>query len=106
MQAGTVAAVGTNSVGIKTTAGTKTYAVDANSDIDKNGEAQLSDLKVGDAVHFAVRPGTSTIGVLHAGDEAKNAPAGGRHHGGPCPDGQMGPGPGAPSPGATPSSNA
>ena len=30
------------------------------SDIDKNGEATLSDLKAGDAVHFAVRPGTST----------------------------------------------
>ena len=106
MQAGTVTAVGTNSVGIKTTAGTKTYAVDTDSDIDKNGEAKLSDLKVGDAVHFAVRPGTSTIAVLHAGDEAKNAPAGGRHHDGPCPGGRMGPGPGAPAPGATPSSNA
>jgi hypothetical protein len=108
MQAGTVTAVGTGSVGIKTTAGTKTYAVDADSDIDKNGEAKLSDLKVGDAVHFALRPATSTIAVLHAGDEAKNFPAGGRHHDGPCPGGRMGPGPGAgtASPGATPSSNA
>ena len=106
MQAGTVTAVGSNSVGIKTTAGTKTYAVDADSDIDKNGEAKLSDLKVGDAVHFAVRPGTSTIAVLHAGNEALNGPAGGRHHDGPCPGGRMGPGPGAPSPGPTQSSNA
>ena len=84
MQAGTVTSVGTNSVTIKSAAGTKTYAVDANSDIDKSGEATLSDLKAGDAVHFAVRPGTSTIGVLHAGDEALNRPAG-RH--GPCPNG-------------------
>ena len=105
MQVGTVTAVGTNTVGIKTAAGTKTYAVDADSDIDKNGEAKLSDLKVGDAVHFAVRPGTSTIAVLHAGNEALNGP-GGRHHDGPCPGGRMGPGPGAASPSPTQSSNA
>jgi hypothetical protein len=85
MQAGTVTAVGAKSVAIKTTSGTKTYAVDASSDIDKSGEAQLSDLKVGDAVHFAVRPGSSTIAVIHAGDEAKNRPAFGP--GGPCPGG-------------------
>ena len=106
MQAGTVTAVGTNSVDIKTAAGTKTYAVDADSDIDKNGEAKVSDLKAGDAVHFAVRPGSSTIAVLHAGDEAKNMPRFGRHHDGPCPGGPMGPGPGAPAPDASPSSNA
>ena len=82
---GTVKSVGSKSLTITTSSGTKTYAVDAQSDIDKNGEAQLSDLKVGDAVRFAVRPGTSAIAVLHAGDEAKDAPAfGGRHHG-PCP---------------------
>ena len=112
MQAGTVTAVGSASVSIKTAAATNTYAVDADSDIDKNGEAKLSDLKVGDAVHFAVRPGTSTIAVLHAGDEAKNMPRFGRHHDGPCPGGPMGPGggmgpgPGAPAPNASPSSNA
>jgi hypothetical protein len=105
MQAGTVTAVGTNSVTIKSPAGTKTYAVDAHSDIDKNGEAKLSDLKVGDAVHFAVRPATSTIAVLHAGDEAMNMPGFGRHHDGPCPGGRMGPGPG-PRPSASPSSSA
>src|SRR4051794_38452801 len=86
MQTGSVTSVGAKSVTIKSTAGTKTYAVDANSDIDKNGEAKLSDLKAGDAVHFGVRPGTSTIAVLHAGDEAKNRPAFGRG-GGPCPGG-------------------
>lgn len=104
MQAGTVTAVGTTSVTIRSASGTKPYTVDANSDIDKSGEAKLSDLKAGDAVHFAVRPGTSTIAVLHAGDEAKNMPAGGRHHG-PCPGGRMGPGDG-PQPNAAPSSNA
>src|SRR3954451_18167501 len=87
-QSGTVTAVGTKSVTIKSTAGTKTYAVDANSDIDKNGEAKLSDLKAGDAAHFAVRPGTSTIAVLHAGDEALNHPGfGAGRPGGPCPEG-------------------
>ena len=84
MQAGTVTAVGTSSVTIKSADGAKTYSVDADSDIDKSGEAKLSDLKTGDAVHFAVRPGTSTIAVLHAGDESKNGPGPGRHHG-PCP---------------------
>jgi hypothetical protein len=105
-----VTAVGTSSVTIKSSSGTKTYAVDANSDIDKNGEAKLSDLSPGDAVHFAVRPGTSTIAVLHAGDEAKNMPPlrgmrDGRH--GPCPG--MGPGggvPPAPQPSASTSSAA
>lgn len=93
LQSGTVTAVGAHSVSIKTTGAAKSYAVDADSDIDKNGEAKLSDLKVGDAVRFAVRPGTSTIGVLHAGDEAKDRPAFGP--GGPCPGGgHHGPGDG------------
>jgi hypothetical protein len=65
-------------VTIKTSAGTKTYAVTASSDIDKNGEATLSDLKAGDAVRFDVVPNTSTIGHLHAGDEALARPSG-RH---------------------------
>jgi hypothetical protein len=113
LQAGTVTAVGPNSVSIKATGAAKTYAVDANSDIDKNGEAQLSDLKVGDAVHFAVRPGTSTIAVVHAGDEAKNRPAfgpDGRGPGGPCPGGagrHHGPGDGdGPAPTTAPTSGA
>src|SRR5207302_10929401 len=80
--------VGAKSVTIKSGSATKTYGVDTNSDIDKNGEAKLSDLKSGDAVHFAVRPGTSTIAVLHAGDEALNRPAfGAGGPGGPCPSG-------------------
>jgi len=85
LMSGTVKSVGSKSLTITTSSGTKTYAVDAQSDIDKNGEAQLSDLKAGDAVRFGLRPGTSTIGVLHAGDEAKDVPAGRGGHGGPCP---------------------
>ncbi|MDT0264092.1 hypothetical protein [Jatrophihabitans lederbergiae] len=75
---GTVSAVGTNSVTIKTTAGTTTYGVTSTSDIDKNGEAQLSNLAVGDAVTFNTQTvnGTTIIDKLHAGDEAKDRPAG------------------------------
>jgi hypothetical protein len=83
-----VTAVGTNSVTIKESAGATSYAVDANSDIDKNGEAKLSDLKVGDAVRFSVVTvsGKKTIGILHSGNEALNRPQhgpGGDHHDGP-----------------------
>ena len=73
---GTVTAVGTSTVTIKTSSGAiKTYAINASSDIDKNGEAQLSSLAVGDTVRYLVRTGTSTIDKLHAGNEAKDAPA-------------------------------
>jgi len=64
----------TGSVTIKTPSGTKTYTVNSNSDVDKNGESQLSKLVVGDAVTFSVN-GT-TIDKLHAGDDAKDAPTG------------------------------
>jgi hypothetical protein len=72
---GTVTAVGANSVTIKTSAGTTTYAVTSTSDIDKSGEAELSDLVVGDKVTFSV-DGTNSkqIDKLHAGDETKNFP--------------------------------
>ena len=70
---GTVASVGTSTVTIKTSSGAiKTYTVNASSDIDKNGEAQLSSLAAGDAVRYSVR--TGTIDKLHAGNEAKDAP--------------------------------
>jgi Cu/Ag efflux protein CusF len=74
---GTVTAVGSASVTIKTSTGTTEYAVDSNSDIDKNGEAKLADLKVGDAVQFntVTTNGKVTIDKLHTGDEAKNRPA-------------------------------
>jgi hypothetical protein len=72
--AGTVSAVGSSTVTIKTSTGTTTYGVDSASDIDKSGEAQLSSLAVGDAVHFSVRSGTTTIHKRHAGDESKDRP--------------------------------
>jgi Cu/Ag efflux protein CusF len=80
---GTVTAVGSNSVTIKTSTATTQYVVDANSDIDKNGEATLADLKVGDAVTFntVTTNGKATIDKLHSGDEAKNRPAGAGGHG-------------------------
>lgn len=72
---GTVTAVGTSSVTIKTSTATKAYAVTSSSDIDKNGEGALKDLAVGDAVTFSVdSTATTTIDKLHAGDEAKNLP--------------------------------
>jgi hypothetical protein len=73
---GTVTKVGTNSVTIKSGSTATTYAVTSNSDIDKNGEAKLSDLKVGDAVRFSVVTvnGKATIGILHSGNEALNMP--------------------------------
>ena len=75
-QSGTVASVGTGSVTITVNGAAKTYAVTGGSDIDKNGEAKLSDLVKGDAVRFALLPDGKTIAVLHAGDEAKDRPAG------------------------------
>jgi hypothetical protein len=74
---GTVTAVGASSVTIKTSAGTKTYKVSSASDIDKNGEAKLSDLKDGDAVTFDTTTvnGATTIDKLHAGNEALDRPS-------------------------------
>src|SRR3954452_4879097 len=72
---GTVTAVGSSSVTIKTSSGSTEYKVDSNSDIDKNGEAQLSSLKVGDAVRFSFTSGT-VIAILHASNEALNLPQG------------------------------
>jgi hypothetical protein len=76
-QTGTVTAVGGDTVTIKPSTGAPTtYKVGSASDIDKNGEAQLSNLVAGDAVRFSVRTDTTTIDKLHAGDEAKDHPAG------------------------------
>ena len=73
---GTVTAVGTSSI----TIGSTIYAVDSSSDIDKNGEATLSNLAVGDTVRFSTvtKSGIVTIAVLHAGSEALDRPAGPR----------------------------
>jgi hypothetical protein len=87
---GTVTAVGPASVTIRTSSSTTTYAVTSSSDIDKNGEAQLSDLRVDDAVRFSTTTagGTTSIDKLHAGDEAKDMPQGGNRAGaGPAPGG-------------------
>ncbi len=71
---GTVTAVGSDSVTIDG----KTYAVTSSSDIDKNGEATLSDLAVGDKVTFSTvsSASTPTIDKLHAGNEALDRPSG------------------------------
>ncbi len=76
---GTVTAVGTSDVTIKTSTGTTTYAVTSSSDIDKNGEASLSSLAVGDAVTFSTvtTNGTTTIDRLHAGSAQLDMPPGG-----------------------------
>ena len=74
---GTVTAVGNGTVTIKTATGsTITYTVNSASDIDKNGEAQLSSLAPGDAVRYSVNSGTTTIDKLHAGTETKDLPSG------------------------------
>ena len=79
---GKVTAVGTSSVTIDGTV----YAVTSNSDIDKNGEANLSQLAVGDAVTFSTVSGASTptIDKLHAGSEALDMPHGGPPGGAPA----------------------
>jgi len=70
--------VGTGSVTIKTATATTEYAVSATSDIDKNGEATLGDLVVGDAVTFRTTTANNTVTVdkLHTGNEALNKPSG------------------------------
>jgi hypothetical protein len=74
---GTVTSVGPSTVTIKTSSGTTAYKVDANSDIDKNGESSLSKLAVGDAVTFSVDSSASTtIDKLHTGTESLNMPHG------------------------------
>jgi len=85
---GTVTAVGSADVTIKTSTGTTSYPVTSTSDIDKNGEATLSDLAVGDAVTFSTvtSNGTTAIDKLHAGNAQLDMPAG--------------PGPGGPPPGS------
>lgn len=88
---GTVTAVGSSSVTIDG----KAYAVTSNSDIDKNGEASLSALAVGDKVTYSTVSGaaTPTIDKLHAGNESLDRPSG-------PPPGQAG-GNGSPTSGAT-----
>ena len=74
-KSGTVTAVGTDSVTIDGTV----YAVTSSSDIDKNGEATLSSLAVGDKVTFSTVASElpPTIDKLHAGNESLDRPTGG-----------------------------
>jgi hypothetical protein len=113
-QSGTVTAVGSASVTITSSSGAATtYAVGANSDIDKNGEAVLSSLAIGDKVTFDyVTSGTTkTIAHLHAGNQALDKPTAdgggagsGAVPGGAPASGRNGPGgPGSPGgPGVAP----
>ena len=72
---GTLTEVTATTVTIKTATATATYTVTSTSDIDKNGEATLASLAVGDAVTFSVdATNTKQIDKLHAGEEAKNMP--------------------------------
>jgi hypothetical protein len=98
---GTLTAVGSSSVTVKTPAGTATYTVDAATQIVRDGaSATLSQLRVGDAVFLHVYP-TSSGGRLHVERIfAGQLPSGG--FGGPGGfghdgdrDGRAGDGPGA-----------
>jgi len=85
---GTVTAVGSSSVTIKTASGTATYAVTSSSDIEKNGtKATSSDLAVGDAVHFSTTTtgGVTAIAVLRDGNVPEGGPGGAPGYGGPGP---------------------
>lgn len=74
---GTITAVTSSTVTIKTTTGTADYTVPSSADIDKNGEAALSALAVGDTVTFSVSDSNAKqIVRLHAGDETKDMPTG------------------------------
>ena len=74
---GTVTAVTGSTVTIKTATSTTTYSVTSTSDIDKNGEATLANLAVGDQVTFSVdSTNIKQIDKLHSGDESKNMPTG------------------------------
>lgn len=73
---GTVTGVGPSSVTVQTSSATTTYDVTSSSDIDNNGEAQLSSLAVGDAVCFSTDKvsGKAVIDKLHAGTESLDMP--------------------------------
>ena len=72
---GTVTAVGASTV----TIGTTSYPVTSTSDIDKNGEATLSSLAVGDSVTFSrvTSGGVTSIDKVHAGSETLDRPTAG-----------------------------
>ena len=107
-ETGTVTAVGTDTVGIKTSTATTTYSVTSTSHIEKPGTAKatLSDVKVGDSVFFTVTTkGGTVIGNLFDGKLptiAGHAFGGPGGPGGPGFGGRMGGGPKAPAASASP----
>jgi hypothetical protein len=63
--AGTLTAVGSSTVTVRSTAGTATYTITSNTQIVRNGAlTTLSALKVGDTVFVHVYPGTSGSRLL------------------------------------------
>jgi co-chaperonin GroES (HSP10) len=101
-ETGTVTAVGTDTVGIKTSTATTTYSVTSTSRIEKPGTAKatLSDVKVGDSVFFTLTTkGGTVIGNLFDG---KLPTIAGHAFGGPGFGGRMGGGPKAPAASASP----
>jgi hypothetical protein len=107
-ETGTVAAVGTGTVSIKTSTATTTYSVPSTSHIEKPGttKATLSDVKVGDSVFFTVTTkGGTVIGNLFDGKLptiAGHAGPGGPGFGGKGFGGRPGNGPNAPAASASP----
>ena len=104
-ETGTVTAVGTGTVGIKTSTATTTYSVTSTSHIEKPGTAKatLSDVKVGDSVFFTVTTkGGTVIGNLFDGKLPTIAGHAFGGPGGPGFGGRMGDGPKAPAASASP----
>ncbi|HEY5049935.1 MAG TPA: hypothetical protein VII50_03475 [Acidothermaceae bacterium] len=109
-ETGTVAAVGTDTIGIKTSTATTTYSLASTGHVEKPGttKATLTDVKVGDTVFFTVTTkGGTVIANLFDGQLptfAGHAGAGGPGFGGPGFGGRMGHGPKAPA--ASPAASA
>jgi len=105
-ETGTVTAVGTDTVGIKTSTATTTYSVPSTSHILKAGtdKPTLADVKVGDTVFFTVTAkGGTVIANLFDGKLPTMSSHGGP--GGPGFGGPMGDGPKAPAASASPATS-
>jgi hypothetical protein len=91
---GTLTAVGSSSVTVKTTSGTSTYTVTASSQLVRNGEsATLAELMTGDPVLLHVYPvnGKTVVERLFAGTMARGSFPGGPGAPGGFAPGGMGP---------------
>jgi co-chaperonin GroES (HSP10) len=103
---GTVTAVGTDTVGIKTSTATTTYSVTSTTRIEKDGKATLTDVKVGDTVLLiTTTTGGTVLANLIDGKLPTVAGIGGQGFGPGGPGGRMGHGPG-PQTQASPSAGA